>query len=158
LVLLAAGAARADLTAEIRAHEDAFAHACETGNVDAVVALYTEDAVVIWPGAGEEARGKAEIATRATRLCKETRDVKLALESLQVIPIDDSHALAVGRWKNSFTGPQGVHRTATIRATELLVKRDGAWRYLVDHASIGLPPPGSGPRPGTGQRRERRTR
>jgi hypothetical protein len=84
--------------------------------------------------------------------------VKLAIESLQVIPIDDSHVATVGRWRNSFTGPGGVHRTATVRTTEVLVKRDGAWRYLVDHASIGLPPPGRGPRPGAGLRRERRTR
>ena len=153
-LLLTAAIARADLTAEIRAHEDAFARACETGNLDAVLALYTDDAVLIWPGAGEEARGKKDIATRATRLCKETRDLKLTIESLQVIPIDESHAVAVGRWQNSFTGPAGAHRSAIVRTTEVLVKRDGAWRYLVDHASIGLPPAGAR----AGLRRERRLR
>lgn len=158
LVLLATtGAARADLTAEIRAHEDAFAHACESGNVNAVIALYTDDAILIWPRAGDEAKGKTEITARVTRLCKETRDVKLSIESLQVIPIDDAHAVAVGRWQNSFTGPAGAHRTATVRTTEVLVKRDGAWRFLVDHASIGLPRPAAGGA-GAGLRRERRTR
>jgi len=157
LLLLAVGAtARADLTADIRAHEEAFAKACEAGKVDAVLALYADDAVVIFPGAGDEARGKAAIEPRVTRLCKETRDVKLAIESLQVIPLGDSHAVAVGRWRNSFTGPAGAQRTLTVRTSEVLVKQDGKWRYLVDHASVGLPPPGSAPR--AGLRRERRMR
>jgi uncharacterized protein (TIGR02246 family) len=158
LLLALAGVARADVTSEIRAHEEAFARACEAGNVDAVVALYTDDAVIVWPGDGEEGRGKVEIAARAKRMCKDTRDLKLTIESLQVVPIDDTHVVAIGRWKNSFTGPAGAPRSVTLRATEVLVKRDGAWRYVVDHASIGMPPPGARPRPGMGARRERRTR
>lgn len=31
--------------------------------------------------------------------------------------------------------------TMRIRTTELLHKSSGQWRYAIDHASIGLPPP-----------------
>lgn len=159
LLAATASAVRADVTAEIRAHEETFARACEAGNVAAVLALYADDAVGIWPRAGEEARGKSEIEKHVGRLCDKSREPKFTIESLQVIPLGDGHAAAVGRWKNSSTGPGGMQRTVTVRTTEVLVKRDGAWRYLVDHASVGLPsmPPG-GMHPGAGQRRERRTR
>ena len=61
LVIALAAPAFADATADARAHDDAFAKACEAGDVKGVVALYTDDAVVVWPGVEEEAKGKAQI-------------------------------------------------------------------------------------------------
>ena len=154
LGLVLAGSARADLTAEIRAHEDAFARACEAGNVDAVLVLYTDDAIVVWPGAGEEGKGKAAIEKLATSFCKGARDLKLTLKSLDVVPLDDTHAATVGHWEGASTGPGGKRTSSAIRASEVLVKRDGAWRYLIDHASAGVAPP----RPVATMRRPRRER
>jgi len=140
LGILLAGSARADLNSEIRAHEDAFARACEAGNVDAVLSLYTDDAIVVWPGAGEEGKGKAAIEKLATGFCKGARNLKLTLKSLDVVPLDDTHAATVGHWEGTSTGPGGKRMSSALRATEVLVKSDGGWRYLIDHASAGMTP------------------
>ena len=141
LGLVLAGSARADLNSEIRAHEDAFARACEGGNVDAVLALYTDDAIVVWPGAGQEAKGKAAIEKLATGFCKGSKDLKLTLKSLDFIPLDETHAATVGHWEGTSTGSGGKRMTGAIRTTEVLVKSGGGWRYLIDHASAGMAPP-----------------
>ena len=154
LGILLAGSVRADLNSEIRAHEDAFARACEAGNVDAVLALYTDDAIVVWPGAGEEGKGKAAIEELATGFCKGARNLKLTLKSLDVIGLDDTHAATVGHWEGASTGPGGKRMTGAIRATEVLVKSDGGWRYLIDHASAGV----TAPRPVATMRPPRRER
>jgi hypothetical protein len=38
-------------------------------------------------------------------------------------------------------GPDGKPMTARVRTTELLHRSNGKWRYVIDHTSIGLPPP-----------------
>ena len=149
-----AGSARADLTADIRAHEDAFARACEGGNVDAVLALYTDDAIVVWPGAGQEAKGKAAIEKLATGFCKGTKDLKLTLKSLDVVPLDETHAATFGHWEGASTGTGGKRMTSEVRATEVLVKSGAGWRYVIDHVSAAMPPP----RPAGTSRRPRRER
>jgi len=68
----------ADATAEAKAHDEAFAKARGAGDVKAVVALYTDDAFVIWPGVGEEARRKAAIEKLATDLCPSGRAGEVA--------------------------------------------------------------------------------
>ncbi len=139
--LLAAASAvhAADVAGEVRAFEDAFAKACNAGDVAAAKALYADDARLVWPGAAEEAKGAAEIEKVLVRGCKDVKDLKLEMRSLDVIPLDDTHVATVGRWDDSFTTPAGRHVSAQVRTTEVLVKQDGAWKYLVDHASVGLP-------------------
>ena len=117
LGIVLAGSVRADLNSEIRAHEDAFARACEAGNVDAVLALYTDDAIVVWPGAGEEGKGKAAIEELATGFCKGARNLKLTLKSLDVIGLDDTHAATVGHWEGASTGPGGKRMTGATAIT-----------------------------------------
>src|SRR6266436_5364232 len=85
LMMMLAGPALADPTADARGVEEAFARACGAGDLKGVMALYADDAIAVWPG--------------RRRL------------------------------------------TTVVRSTEVLVKQDGTWRYLVDHASIGQPRP-----------------
>ncbi len=47
----------------------------------------------------------------------------------------------VGMWDDTIAGPGGKPMTARVRTTELLHKTGGKWRYEIDHASIGMPPP-----------------
>jgi len=154
LVLIAYSApAGADATEDGRAVSDAFQKAVASGDVDAIMALYRDDARVIWPGQGEEAKGKAAITELAKRLVGATKGSEIVLESQDSLPLGDGFIANVGRWKQSFTTPDGERKTVLIRTSEVLQKTDGKWLYLVDHASIGAPPPSAHPR---GPRREPR--
>jgi uncharacterized protein (TIGR02246 family) len=141
LVMALAAPAFGDATAEAKKHAEAFAKACGAGDVKAVVALYTDDAFVIWPGAGEEARGKAAIEKLASGLCDPKLPNKPVLKSVVGVQLDPSHIAIVGHWEIAQTGPDGQPMTAEIRTSEVIAKTPGGWRYVVDHASIGVPPP-----------------
>src|SRR2546427_1559657 len=130
----------ADLSAEVKTHEETFARACAAGDIPAVLALYADDARLVWPDAGEEGRGRADIERLATAFCQHTHDLQLTLASLDAVPIDDTHVATVAHWEMSATAPDGKKLSAKVRSTEVLVKTGGAWRYLVDHASLGRPP------------------
>jgi len=141
LVAVFARPAFADPTADARAVEDAFARACGAGDVKGVMALYADDAVAVWPGQGAEAKGKADIEKMAAALCKEPGGAQFALKSLEALPLGDAHIVTVAHWESTLAGPGRRRLTTVVRSTEVLVKQDGAWRYLVDHASIGQPRP-----------------
>ena len=140
LVLALVAPALADPSADAKAVGDAFGKAMAAGDVPAVLALYRDDASVIWPGRGEEAQGKAalEKMVRAA-LASAPKDLKLVPKSNHAIALGSDYIVNVGRWEQTFTTPRGRHVTQEVRTTEVLQKTDGEWRYLVDHASVGLP-------------------
>jgi ketosteroid isomerase-like protein len=140
-VIVLASHAHADATAEARAHSEKFAKACEAGEIDDVMALYTDDAHVVWPGAGEEAQGKPAIEKLAKNLCDPKSEAKFTLKSIDGISLDSDHIATVGHWEGSFKGPDGKRQVSQLRTTEVLQKAGSGWQYIVDHASIGLPPP-----------------
>ena len=140
LVTALAAPAFADPTADATTHDEAFAKACVAGDVKGVVALYADDAFVIWPGVGEEARGKAAIEKLARDLC-DPKNGTPVLKSDVAVPLDESHIAIIGHWELTPTGPDGKRTTSQIRTSEIIAKTSDEWRYVVDHASIGLPPP-----------------
>src|SRR5438876_11449930 len=95
--------ALADMAADVKAHEEAFARACVAGDVAAVVALYADDARLAWPGAGEAGRGKADVERMVTIFCKNTKDLKLTLTGVATVPLDDAHLATVAHWESSAT-------------------------------------------------------
>jgi uncharacterized protein (TIGR02246 family) len=143
-LLAAASPVLADATADGRAVSEAFEKAVAAGDVEAILALYRDDARVIWPGQGEEAKGKAAIAPLARGLVDAMKGARIALKSQESIPLGDDYIVNVGRWEQSVTTPQGKQVTVVIRTSEVLQKTGGKWLYLVDHASIGAPPPKAG--------------
>src|SRR5262249_16609599 len=106
----------ADPTADARAHDEAFGKACGAGDVKGVVALYTDDAQVIWPGAGDEAHDKAGIEKLASGLCTGTGPTP-KLESLVAIPLDPDHIAIVGHW--GMPPPGGKGAKTEIRTSEI---------------------------------------
>ena len=141
VVTVLAGHAYADATAEARAHSEKFAKACEAGEIEDVLELYADDAHVVWPGAGDEAQGKDAIEKLAKGFCDPKTELKLTLKSIDGISLDSDHIATVGHWEGSFKGPNGKKAVSQVRTTEVLVKAGSGWKYIVDHASIGLPPP-----------------
>lgn len=134
----------ADATAVARAHSEAFGRACASGKVDAVLALYEDDAIVVWPGQGEEAKGKTAIAKLAANLCN-GKDPAPTLKAIEGRQLGAGYVVTHGTWEQSAKGPDGKPTTLVIRTTEVLKDTHGKWRYVVDHASIGLPPPPPSP-------------
>ena len=141
---LAAAPAFADPATDAKAHSEAFARAMAARDVVAAVALYTDDARVIWPGQGEEARGKAEITKLVTASLKASPDSSPVLVSQDVLPLGDGLIAVLGQWKQDVKGPDGKVETLHVRSSEILKKTGGKTLYVVDHASIGVPPPPPG--------------
>lgn len=138
LVAVRAFAAPAD---DATAHSKAFERAVNTRDAKAILALYAADAHVVWPGQGEEANGKAEIEKLVSNFLKELpKDATLTLKSQTAIPLAGGYIATVGHWDESFTDADGKKQSADIRTTEIIKKDKGKTLYVIDHASIGLPP------------------
>ena len=146
--------ALADATADGRAVSEAFEKAVAAGDLQAVLALYRDDASVIWPGQGEEGKGKAAIEKLARAFLADMKGARLVLKSQTSIPAGEGYIVNLGHWEQSFTSPAGKPTTVDVRTSEVLVKTDGKWLYLVDHASVGMAPP----KPAAKPRRTRRER
>jgi uncharacterized protein (TIGR02246 family) len=138
-------------TDDALAHSKAFERAVNARDAQAVLALYVSDAHVVWPGQGEEANSKAAIEQLVSEFIKQLpKDAKITLKSQTAIPLGGGYIATVGHWTESFTDASGKVQSADIRTTEILKKQKGKTLYVVDHASIGLPPePATPPQPGT---------
>jgi len=135
-----AAPALADVPVEVRAHEEAFARACQAGDVASVLALYADDARVVWPGQGEESKDKTGLEKLATRFCKETKGLKLTITSLEAKSLGTDHIGVLGHWEITSIGTDGKPIVAQMRATEVLERRGGKLQYVFDHGSVGVPP------------------
>ena len=140
LVCLAAPVT-ADDAADAKAQGEAFVRAWDKGDVKAALALYADDARVIWPGEGDEGRGKAAIEALITKTFKMFPKSGLVLKSQDTMPLGDGYIGNVGYWEQTVAGPDGKPATFRVRTTEILKRQGSKLVYLVDHASIGLPPP-----------------
>lgn len=140
---LVAAAARAadDPTAIAKAVGEKFAAACGSGDVKGVLALYRKDARVVYPGAGDTATNPQELEKLVTATCVKGGP-KLELVGYKAVWVDVAHTAiaSLGDWSMSAPGPDGKPATTPVRATEVIVKTKGGWKYAVDHASIGVPP------------------
>ena len=132
----------ADATSDARAHSLAFQRAFAARDAKAMLALYADDARCVWPGEGEEAVGRAAIANAIDSMFKSASpNSTLTLKSQDAIAIDAHHVATVGHWDETVAMPDGNTQTVHIRTTEVLRKVGNKWLYVIDHASVGLPPP-----------------
>ncbi len=133
-------AAQADAVAEAKALNDAFTKAFEACDVPAVMALYEDDAVLIWPGQGEFAIGKPAIEKVIQGYCTSPVKPSIKVISSDARPVGLDHIIHFGQLDTTAAGPDGKPVTVRVRTSELLHKSHGKWRYEVDHASAGLAP------------------
>ncbi len=131
--------AHADAVAEAKALNDAFSKAFEACDVPAVMALYENDAVLIWPGQGEFAIGKPAIEKVIKGYCTSPVKPSIKVISSDARPVGLDHIIHYGQLDTTAAGPDGKPVTVRVRTSELLHKSHGKWRYEVDHASAGLP-------------------
>src|ERR1700752_919144 len=97
----------ADATADAKAHSEAFARAANAGDVKAMVALYADNARVIWPGQGDEAKGKAQIEKLIVNTLNAFPGAKMTLKSQEAIPLGSGYIATIGKWEMSFKGSDG---------------------------------------------------
>jgi ketosteroid isomerase-like protein len=140
LCSLLAAPAFADPAADAKAHSEAFARAAQARDVAAAVALYADDARMIWPGQGEEATGKAAITKLITSAFDPAAGPAPIFKSQEVIPLGDGYTAVLGHWEQPVKGPKGQTRMLQVRTSEVLRTVGGKSLYVVDHASVGLPP------------------
>jgi uncharacterized protein (TIGR02246 family) len=151
LLSLVAMPAFADPAADAKAHSEAFARAWNARDVKRVLALYADDARVIWSGDGEEANGKAEIEKLLKNAMQSfPKDGRVVFKSQEAVPLGNGYIATVGHWEISFTNDDGKKQTVQIRSTEIIRKRGGKTFYVIDHASVGTP----GPNPARSERLE----
>ena len=124
----------------LMAVDGAWVKAMLANDVAACAALYADDAVLVLPGSGA-IKGKKAIADAYAGWLK---DVKVTDAAVM-----DSHYRSAGHvsagwgaWKVT-TVPKagGAPKTETGTWSAVAVEKDGAWKYVSDHASADPPPP-----------------
>ena len=134
--------AHADAAADAKAVTSEFSAAFAKCDVPAILAMYEDDATLIWPGQGEFATGKVEIEKVVKANCGGGGPKHVLTEvSSFARAIGKDYIMHYGQLDDAATGPDGKTATLRIRVSELMHKSGGKWRYVVDHASAGLPPP-----------------
>lgn len=120
--------------------DSAWVKAMLANDAAASAALYSDDAVLVLPGAGA-LKGKKAIADAYAAWLK---DVKVTDAAVM-----DNHYLSAG---NISTG-WGAYKVTTVPKTggapvtevgtwcAVAVKKDGVWKYVSDHASTDPAPP-----------------
>jgi len=108
-----------------------FIRAMTNGDIDAIIALYEDDAVFIRPD-GKRATGHSEIR----RFLEEEaarKAVYVIQDIVTVLSGDGSIAITRMHVSMSWTGRDGKENSVQTRTIELLRKQpDGTWRFIID--------------------------
>ncbi|MGH7778899.1 MAG: YybH family protein [Candidatus Binataceae bacterium] len=139
IVSLCAVAAHADPASEAEPVFDAFAKSYAACDVPAMLALYEDNAVLVWPRQDEMAIGKAAIEKVFKENCNASSKQSVSVVSSEARSAGKDLIIHFGQLDGTTTGPDGKPVTRRIRDTELLHKSGGKWRYVLDHASVGDP-------------------
>jgi uncharacterized protein (TIGR02246 family) len=123
-----------------KALDAAFVKAFLAGDAAAAAALYADDAVLVLPGSPAIKGGKA-IAEAIAGFLKDTKVTEFALT--------DTHSRTAGHLSAGWghykmtTVPKagGAAHTETGTYCDVAAEKDGAWKYVSDHASADPPPP-----------------
>lgn len=112
------------------------------GDVDAAVALFEPDAILVHPDDGTLLRGHEQIRTALQAML--ATDVSLEDAGPPTVLVAGDLALVLSRWTMETTGADGEAQRSTATATDVMRRQaDGTWRYVIDN------PAGVGTRPGT---------
>ena len=108
-----------------------FESAVNSGDLDALAALYEPNAVLI-PSPGQIARGMAEIRSALAGLLSTRPTIRL--ETATVFETTEGIALLHGKWTLKATGPDGnPFETAGTSAEIARRQPGGGWLYLLDN-------------------------
>jgi uncharacterized protein (TIGR02246 family) len=146
LSVMFSAAAFADPVGDADSVNDAFYKASAACDIPAVLNLYEDNAIVIWPGQGEYAVGKPAFQKILKTYCSGGVKQSFKVVSSDARPVGKDYIIHFGQLEVTTQGPDGKSITLRVRTDELLHQSGGKWRYEIDHASVGLPPPGGATR------------
>ena len=106
-----------------------FAEAFNARDLDALVALYADDAC-IWPRIDEPARCGSQLQELLRTYCAMNSTMQIARR--KVTSVGDT-ALLMSDWHVTGIAPDGSRMDASGTSVEVARRgADGAWRYLID--------------------------
>jgi uncharacterized protein (TIGR02246 family) len=108
--------------------------AWEANDAEAFVADYTEDASVIQPGVYKKDREEIR-TTMAAGFAGPLNGSRATDHTVDVRFLTDGTAIVVSEGGIIFPGQDAVASERLVRATWVLVRRDGAWRIASYHNS-----------------------
>lgn len=133
-----AGDSPEKMVAEANALDKAWLDAYNSKNVDAIMALYWNSPdLTSFPPGEMEVRGFDGVKEGFVKEFAQAADGRLEFVETHNMPVGDA---VVGRGKWRFTMPS-AQMDVTGRYTDVKAKKDGKWVYLMDHASVPMPPP-----------------
>src|SRR5688572_13335307 len=131
-----------DMIAAAKALDAKFIDAMNAENVDGVMSCYwnSPDLVVYSPGALEE-KGYDAVKASFTKWFAESSGAKHELSDA-IYKVMGDHVLAYGKVKMSMDNPDTTAARIELegRFTSIMAYKDSNLVYVVDHASIPLPP------------------
>jgi ketosteroid isomerase-like protein len=136
-----AGPTPAEMMSAAAALDQRFVDAFNKADVDALMATYwnSPDLVSYGPD-GMGTRGWDAAKTATVETFKAIPGATLEL----VNPRNDVHGgvvLGSGTWKMTIPAAKGPATVLVGRFSDAKALKDGKWVYLMDHASVPLPPP-----------------
>lgn len=133
------GPTPAEMEAAARALDDQFLAAFNAGDVDALMATYWNSPNLVTMGPdGMGTRGYDAARTGAAEMVKAMAGAQLEFLSVNNDVVGDV-VLGWGTWRMTM-GPPESPTVIEGRYTDVKAMRDGTWVYLMDHASVPLPP------------------
>ncbi len=125
--------------------DDAWVKAAKAGDVEGLVKLYAPDAVTYMPDE-MKAKGPAEIRESFKKFlgANTVREMTLTYDYSTT-----SGNLAVASGHFSMTvEPKagGAAQTMEGRFSSVAIRKGGKWMYVIDHASVPMPPPEAAPK------------
>jgi ketosteroid isomerase-like protein len=133
----------ASMLAKASALDRAFVDAMNRGDVDALASMYWDSPdVMSFPPDTLVTRGYAGIRDGYAKMFSEMKGVKMEITESHEMPAGE---VVIGNGLFHLTGaaPDGSPIDMMGRFTDVKAERDGRWVYLVDHASVPLPPSAS---------------
>ena len=113
-----------------------FKEAFNCGDIEALVALYEPNAVLIYRNqlvVGQE-------LIRAAYRSMASRQGRMEVQTRSVIESPDGLAVLHAAWKLDWPSADGGTRTASGVSTEVVRRQpDGAWLFVIDEPSTPLP-------------------
>lgn len=130
---------------DAKALDQKFVEAYNNSDVDGVMETYwnSPDLVSYPPGDMEE-NGWDDVKKGIKQFFNSVKDINLILTDMNYKAAGDV-VISWGTWTMTMPDGNGGRMEMKGRYTDVKAKRDGKWVYIMDHASVPLPPPSDSP-------------